>query len=53
MILQQIIKDEAINIKEWLIGIRRDFHQHPELSTEEMRTKKKDYRIPGANGDSL
>lgn len=41
MILQQIIKDEAINIKEWLIGIRRDFHQHPELSTEEMRTQKK------------
>lgn len=32
---------QAMEIKDWLIKIRRDFHQNPELSMEEYRTKNK------------
>ena len=32
---------EANEIKEELIGIRRDFHEHPEIGFEEVRTSKK------------
>lgn len=35
------IYKEAIKIKDWLIDIRRDFHIHPELGTEEYRTHDK------------
>ncbi len=31
----------ANKIKDWLIEIRRDFHKHPELAMEEVRTAKK------------
>lgn len=41
MILNQSIFEEAKKMKDWLIQIRRDFHQHPELSTEEERTREK------------
>lgn len=30
--------EKAESIKEWVIGLRRDFHEHPELSTKEVRT---------------
>ncbi len=30
---------EALN--QWLVGVRRDFHQHPELGFEEVRTSSK------------
>ena len=33
-------KEEANIIKEELIKIRRDFHEHPELGFEEFRTSK-------------
>jgi len=29
------------NIKDWIIDVRRDFHQYPELGMEEIRTSKK------------
>ena len=32
---------EAENIRDWIVGIRRDFHMNPELSTEEFRTRDK------------
>lgn len=32
---------EAQKIKDWMVGIRRDFHMNPELSTEEFRTSDK------------
>lgn len=32
------IKEEVANLKEELIGLRRDFHRHPELGFEEHRT---------------
>lgn len=35
------LKSESQKIKDWLIDVRRDFHQHPELGTEEYRTHDK------------
>lgn len=35
------LKKEIGNLKEWLIDVRRDFHEHPELGTQEVRTHKK------------
>ena len=35
------ILTEALNIKDWIVGIRRDLHMNPELSTEEFRTRDK------------
>ncbi len=32
---------EIDQIVDWLIHVRRDFHMHPELSTEEFHTKQK------------
>lgn len=29
------------DIKEWIIGVREDFHRHPELSGQETRTTRK------------
>ncbi|WP_422484864.1 M20 metallopeptidase family protein [Gudongella sp. DL1XJH-153] len=34
------IKNEIENLKEELISLRRDFHQHPELGFQEFRTGK-------------
>ncbi|MGL4676137.1 MAG: M20 metallopeptidase family protein [Brevinema sp.] len=34
-------KDQIAQIKQWLIEVRRDFHQYPELGYEEYRTSKK------------
>lgn len=34
------IKKEIMDLKEELINLRRDFHQHPELGFEEFRTGK-------------
>lgn len=35
------ILNEAMEIKEWLVDIRRDFHRNPELGLEEIRTRDK------------
>lgn len=35
------IMKSSEQIKDWLIEVRRDFHQHPELGMEEFRTSKK------------
>lgn len=35
------ILTKARNIKDWIVGIRRDLHMNPELSTEEFRTRDK------------
>jgi amidohydrolase len=35
------IMERCENIKAWLIHIRRDFHQYPELGMNELRTSKK------------
>ena len=35
------IKEKAENIKDYIIEMRRDFHQNPELSLEEFETTKK------------
>lgn len=35
------ILDESINIKDWLISVRRDLHSTPELGLEEFITKDK------------
>ncbi len=32
---------KAKNIKDWMVEIRRDFHENPELSREEFRTRDK------------
>ena len=31
--------DRAIEIRDWMVNIRRDFHRHPELSGQEKRTR--------------
>lgn len=36
-----LIKSKTDEIKDWVIGIRRDFHKHPELGFEEFRTQGK------------
>ncbi|RQD71876.1 MAG: amidohydrolase [Tindallia sp. MSAO_Bac2] len=38
MSLKDTMKEEISNLKEELIELRRDFHQHPELGFEEYRT---------------
>lgn len=35
------IKEKAVNIKDYIIEMRRHFHQNPELSLEEFETTKK------------
>lgn len=35
------ILDKTLEIKDWVINIRRDFHQYPELGYEEFRTQGK------------
>lgn len=35
------LESKAMEIKDWVIDIRRDFHQYPELGLEEYRTKDK------------
>lgn len=35
------IRDEIKNVKEELIALRRDFHQHPELGFQEFRSQEK------------
>lgn len=32
---------QVLNMKPWLVEIRRDFHRHPELGMEEFRTRDK------------
>ena len=34
------IKDESMSISDWVIGIRRELHEHPELMYEEFRTSE-------------
>ncbi|MGL4654019.1 M20 metallopeptidase family protein [Cetobacterium sp.] len=36
-----ILKKQVKSIENWLIHVRRDFHQYPELGTEEFRTQSK------------
>jgi amidohydrolase len=36
-----ILKKNSKNLKNWLINVRRDFHQYPELGTQEFRTHDK------------
>jgi len=31
--------DRAMEIRDWMVNIRRDFHRHPELSGQEKRTR--------------
>lgn len=35
------LMNRATEIRDWMKEIRRDFHKHPELSTEERRTREK------------
>lgn len=37
----EFLKKNSENIKKWLIKVRRDFHEYPELGTQEFRTHKK------------
>ena len=37
----EYIKNEVDNIKEWIINVRRDIHETPELAMEEYKTKEK------------
>ena len=34
------IKDESMSISDWIISIRRELHEHPELMYEEFKTSK-------------
>ena len=34
------IKDESMSISDWIIGIRRELHEHPELMYEEFKTSE-------------
>ena len=34
----ELLKKHSENIKKWLIAVRRDFHEYPELGTQEFRT---------------
>lgn len=38
--MDDYIKDEILSLKDEMIQIRRDFHQHPELGMEEKRTSE-------------
>lgn len=37
----EFLKKHSENIKNWLVNVRRDFHEHPELGTQEFRTHDK------------
>ena len=37
----KLLRKNTADLKEWLIKIRRDFHEHPELGTQEFRTHDK------------
>lgn len=37
----EIIREQAEELKEYLVGIRRELHRHPELSLQEFRTAKR------------
>ncbi|MGL4897322.1 MAG: amidohydrolase, partial [Cetobacterium sp.] len=37
----ELLKKHSENIKNWLVKVRRDFHEHPELGTQEFRTHDK------------
>ena len=39
MINNDLLRSKVYDIERWIIDIRRDFHQHPELSLEEYRTR--------------
>lgn len=39
--MRKNILDDARNILPWMVDIRRDLHQHPELGLEEYRTAEK------------
>lgn len=41
MLSKDLLKSKVSNIEKWIIDIRRDFHQYPELGTEEYRTRDK------------
>lgn len=41
MEIKSMIFQEAKALKDWLVKVRRDFHQNPELGMEEFRTQKK------------
>ena len=34
------IKDESVSISDWIISIRRELHEHPELMYEEFKTSE-------------
>lgn len=34
------LRERAIQLKSWLVDVRRDFHRHPELGMEEFRTRE-------------
>ena len=34
------IKDESMSISDWIISIRRELHEHPELMYEEFKTSE-------------
>ena len=36
-----LVKEMILKEKDFLVGFRRDLHQHPELSMEEYETTKK------------
>jgi len=40
MVIENIIKEEIIPMKDWLVEIRRTIHQHPELGFEEVETSR-------------
>ncbi|ABR50410.1 amidohydrolase [Alkaliphilus metalliredigens QYMF] len=39
------ILEQAVAMKRWMVEIRRDFHQYPELGREEFRTQEKIIRL--------
>lgn len=39
--MKESLLNEARNINDWLVDIRRDFHRYPELGMEETRTRGK------------
>lgn len=41
MISKEELRHETENIRDFVVGIRRDFHMHPELGMEEFGTSKK------------
>ena len=34
------IKDESMSISDWIISIRRELHEYPELMYEEFKTSE-------------